>query len=278
LWEAALRRARLLVLAPHMDDETLGCGGTIAQHSDRSRVHCLFATDGSRSPAPLLPWTGRVDPELPAIRRAEAIAALAVLGVSSQNVVFLDLPDGKLARHRSALTRRLQEIILRLRPEVVLAPFRLDAHPDHVILNTVTRNILRSLMDAPLFAEYFVYNRLRLLPGGDVRRWLQPSSLVQIPADSSAAVKMQALLQYETQTTVTQPWQERPILTPDSLRERCESPECFLFGDPDGKWLAPFPRHRIRIFVAYLAQRYGKRPKDRVLAALRWLFERGPAT
>ncbi len=274
---AGLTHARLLVLAPHMDDETLGCGGTLALHSEPSRVHCLFATDGSRSPVPLLPWTGKIDPELPTKRRAEAIAALAELGVSSDNLIFLNLPDGRLTRHQDTLADKLSEAVRMLRPDVVLTPFRLDAHPDHVILNRMTRRVLRKLEDRPAFAEYFVYNRLRLLPGGDIRRFLRPSSLIRIETAASAATKMRALLKYQSQVTITQSWQERPILTPESLRERCGTPEYFMFSDPEEGLLEPFPRRRTRILVAYLAQRYGKRPKDRLLASVYWLGGRGPA-
>jgi len=260
-----------------MDDETLGCGGTLALHSDTSRVHCLFATDGSRSPAPLLPWAGRIDPSLPEKRRLEAIAALAELGISQDNLIFLDLPDGRLVRYRRRLFRELSEILRKLRPEVVIAPFRLDAHPDHVILNRTTRKLLRRLVDGPAFAEYFVYNRLRLLPGGDIRRCLRPSSLIRIDTAATAEAKMRALLKYETQVTITEPWQSRPILTQESLRERCESPEFFMFSDPGDGLLDPFPKHRARILAAYVAQRFGKRPKDRLLAAVHWLGGQGPA-
>jgi LmbE family N-acetylglucosaminyl deacetylase len=273
----SLTHARLLVLAPHMDDETLGCGGTLALHSDPSRIHCLFATDGSRSPAPLLPWAGRIDPELPAKRRLEAIAALAELGIGRDNLIFLNLPDSRLSRHRATLARRLSEVLQTLRPELVIAPFRLDVHPDHVILNRTARSLLKRLVDGPEFAEYFIYNRLRLLPGGDIRGCLRPSSLIRVDTSAKADVKMRALLKYETQVTITQSWQDRPTLTQESLRERCQTPEYFMFSDPGEGLLDPFPTNRMRILAAYLAQRFGKRPKDRLLASLFWLGGRGPA-
>jgi len=269
--ESILTNGRLLILAPHMDDETLGCGGIMALHSDPSRIYCLFATDGSRSPTPLLPWAGEIDRELPSKRRKEALAALAELGVGRDNAIFLDLPDGKLSRHSRSLRSSLSQILGAVRPDLVLAPFRLDAHPDHVALNRVARRVLATEATQPRFAEYFVYSRLRLLPGEDIRRCLPPSSLVRIETQAVADTKMRALLKYETQVTVTQTWQERPILTPESLRERCATAEYFMFGEPGDRLLQPFPRQRARIFTAYLAQRFGKRPKDRMLALYRWL-------
>jgi len=270
-----LGQGTLLVLAPHMDDETLGCGGTMALHSDPSRIHCLFATDGSRSPAPLLPWTGSPDADLAGRRRREAVAALGELGVAGRQLSFLDLPDGALSRYRTQLTRRLADHFLDVRPDIVLAPFRLDAHPDHMALNHATRIALRGLTSPPILLEYFVYFRLRLLPGNDIRRCIPERSMIRVDTAAASATKMRALMRYETQVRALHSWQERPILTAERLRERCETPEYFLCSDPFGGLLDVFPRHKARILAAFLAQRFGKRPKDQALAMLSWLSRFG---
>jgi LmbE family N-acetylglucosaminyl deacetylase len=268
---AQLDRAKILALAPHMDDETLGCGGLIALHSDPGRVYCVFATDGSRSPAPLLPWLGKPDDNLPEKRKHEAIAALGELGVPDKNLVFLDLPDGKLSRHQGRLADRLSDTIQMLRPDIVLAPFRLDVHPDHVALNRAARSILRKTADPPHFLEYFVYFHMRLLPGGDIRRCLRTESVIRIDVSEVSQAKMRALRNYDTQIRVSHDWQDRPILTADRLRDRCSDPEIFIESDPNAPLLDVFPRHKLRIMCAFLAQRYGKRPKDQLAALLRWL-------
>ena len=88
--EAALDRPAI-VLAPHPDDEVLGCGGLVALKRRRGvPVTVVFLTDGAAShgDAP----TG----ELAAIRRREALAATGELGVGADEVRFLDLPDGGL--------------------------------------------------------------------------------------------------------------------------------------------------------------------------------------
>ena len=266
-----LERAKLLILAPHMDDETLGCGGLIALHSNPNNVYCVFATDGSRSPAPLLPWLGKPDDDLPEKRKQEAVAALNELGVPEENLVFLDLPDGKLSRHRQPLTDRLSDTIQKLRPDIVLGPFRLDVHPDHVALNRAARSTLRKTADPPHFLEYFIYFHLRLLPGGDIRRCLKTESVIRIDVSEVSRAKLRALRRYETQIRVSHDWQDRPILTADRLRDRCSDPEMFVDSDPNAPLLEVFPRHKLRIMCAFLAQRYGKRPKDQLAALLRWL-------
>src|SRR5688572_11904724 len=124
----------ILILAPHMDDETLACGGTMLLHVDKAQIHCLFATDGARSPEPPLPWMGGPDPRLPETRRREALEAAATIGVPSANLRFLELPDGRLARLENELAASIAKALGEIRPAVLVAPFRYDVHPDHTAL------------------------------------------------------------------------------------------------------------------------------------------------
>lgn len=268
---------RLLVLAPHMDDETLGCGGLMLLHADRSAVHILFATDGAGSPAPLLPWQGRADEGLVGRRRAEAQAATAKLGIPPGNLHFLDLPDGTLVSRRAELRAALGALVASLHPDFVCAPFRFDVHPDHVALNRAIRKVLAAMPAAPALLEYFVYHRLRFLPGGDVRRCLRDGAGLAVDTRAVAAAKRAALDCYVSQTTLVYAWQERPILTAESLEQRCREPEYFLPTDPAAPLGDGLARHAGRIRLATLAMRIGKRPKDRVVAFARWaLGRRGP--
>jgi LmbE family N-acetylglucosaminyl deacetylase len=87
----------VLVVAPHADDETLGCAGLLASQADRGvESHVVFVTDSAGSPEePIIPG-------LAERRRAEALAALAVLGVPPTRARFLDAPDGRLNRLESS--------------------------------------------------------------------------------------------------------------------------------------------------------------------------------
>jgi LmbE family N-acetylglucosaminyl deacetylase len=269
-----LLSGRLLVLAPHMDDEALGCGGALLMHADKPSVHCAFATDGAGSPAPLLPWLGRADDDLAGQRRAEALAAAARVGIPAANLRFFDLPDGGLSRRRRVLEAALTEVLAAVRPEIVLAPFRYDVHPDHTALNRAARAVLRKLAEPPVLLEYFVYYRLRFVPGGDVRRAIRQGALLEVDIRPVAAAKRAALDCYASQTTVRHSWQDRPILTPESLRERCAEPEYFLPADPAAPLGQDVAAHHLRIHFGSLAMRHGKRPKDRAVAFVRWAFGR----
>lgn len=269
-----LLSARSLVLAPHMDDEALACGGTMLLHARKSELHCLFASDGTGSPAPLLPWRGKVDADLAQRRRDEAFAAAAAMGIPSSNLHFLDLPDGRLSRCRPALEAGLAQAIARLQPEFVYAPFRYDVHPDHVALNRAARNVIRAQPDPPVLLEYFVYHRLRFLPGGDVRHALGEEALLSVDTRPVAAAKRAALDCYRSQTRLLHDWQDRPILSEENLRQRCAEPEYFLPTDPTAPLSEGFARHRQRVRLACLAMRFAKRPKDRAVAFVHWVLGR----
>jgi LmbE family N-acetylglucosaminyl deacetylase len=85
-----------LVIAPHPDDESIGCGGLIALLRRRNaKVWVCIATDGAGSH----PNSPSVPPrQLAAIRGREAIAALGILGVKRRCVLFANLPDRLVPR------------------------------------------------------------------------------------------------------------------------------------------------------------------------------------
>jgi LmbE family N-acetylglucosaminyl deacetylase/glycosyltransferase involved in cell wall biosynthesis len=115
----------VLVVAPHYDDEVLGCGGLVAALTAKgAAVRVLFLTDGSggvESVEDRAAYAAR--------RREEAAAALAVLGVSGSE--HLALPDGELARRGAELREALERALLALRPDLVLVPSPLEATLDH---------------------------------------------------------------------------------------------------------------------------------------------------
>lgn len=120
-------RASAIVFAPHQDDETLGCGGTILRKRDAgTAVACVFMTDGRTSHSRLMP-----EGELRMIRMAEAVAATTMLGIPKDDVHFLDFEDGRLARFRSAAIDAVVPLIVERRPDEVFVPSRNDGTPDH---------------------------------------------------------------------------------------------------------------------------------------------------
>ena len=122
-----------MVFAPHPDDETLGCGGTILQKRRAgASMRIVFMTDGAASHAHLTSAA-----ELRAMRHREALEAVEVLGLSPADVSWLGLPDGKLGLWREQATHRVSELLQRYRPRQLLLPYARGEHRDHVATNSI---------------------------------------------------------------------------------------------------------------------------------------------
>ncbi|MDE1895513.1 MAG: PIG-L family deacetylase [Rhodospirillales bacterium] len=127
-----LSSRRPLILAPHPDDESLGCGGLIAAACALGLAPVVvILTDGAASH----PGSSSYPPaRLRAVRRAEARDALKLLGVPSEQMLFLDYPDGNLPRPEGAglqLLDQLAAITKRWACGLLLAPWEEDPHCDH---------------------------------------------------------------------------------------------------------------------------------------------------
>jgi LmbE family N-acetylglucosaminyl deacetylase len=265
--DAALARfsGTVLVVAPHMDDEALACGGLLAQLPDPNRVHVVYATDGMRSPAPVVPGDAISD-DLGARREQESIAAMQLLGIPEGNLHFFRLPEAHLANHESTLERLLDERLRTIAPDVVLAPFRYDRHPDHLTVNRTVTALVKSGAARAAFYEYFVYHRWRLLPGRDLRRFIRPDQLVRIDIERAAQRKRAVLDCFRTQTTRYFPWQTRPILRPELLDDECSGAEFYVRYDPQLDGAAIFERNGPWIRIAHQLEPFLQRSKYRLSA------------
>lgn len=120
---------RLIVVAAHPDDETLGAGGLIARAGRAGvPVTVLVLTNGEASH----PASSTHDPaRLTALRRIEVAAAVAALAPEAR-VRLVDLPDGSLAEHLPEASRAIFAEIGAGGPGTwLVAPWSLDGHPDH---------------------------------------------------------------------------------------------------------------------------------------------------
>ncbi len=124
----------MLILAPHPDDETLGCGGLIATASQmRLRPRVAYLTDGSASHPESRAWPRQ---RLAAQRATEALDALRVLGVPRKDVFFLGWPDAAPHEAGSAPYKEtLATLVAALRSggiRSLWAPWVQESHADHV--------------------------------------------------------------------------------------------------------------------------------------------------
>lgn len=173
---------RIAVLAPHMDDEVIGCGGTLALHvAAGADVTVVFLTDGSQGRA------GSRSSEavrLTAVRKQEAQRALRELGVTK--LVFLDGEDGALATGAErAVVDGLRDALAAARPDIVYLPFFLEEHPDHRAASVL---LGRAVSGTTLSFQCHAY---------EVWTPLFPNCLVRI--DTSIDAKRRALEHYQSQ-------------------------------------------------------------------------------
>ncbi len=112
---------KVLVFSPHPDDETLGCGGTLAQLALRCPVKVVLVTDGSGA--------GGLPPGACEVRQTEFVRALAVLGVTDS--MQLGQPDGAF-QSTPELEKQVQTLLADYQPDWVFLPSPLDYHRDHV--------------------------------------------------------------------------------------------------------------------------------------------------
>jgi LmbE family N-acetylglucosaminyl deacetylase len=123
-----------LVLAPHPDDETLGCGVTIMRRVEAgSSVRVVVATDGSK-------WPPEGDPhQNSAVRMAELREATRLLGLADDAVTRLGLPDKGLAKTGEHLVDAIADVVRAARPADVLVTSEHDPHGDHAALGLAAR-------------------------------------------------------------------------------------------------------------------------------------------
>lgn len=144
-----------LVLAPHPDDETLGCGATIMRKlAAGTPVKVVIAADGRH-------WyqSGKLSVDaLNEIREEEARQACAVLGLSGENITFLRFEDRRLADHRELLRDRLLDILETMNPEEIFVSSIVDTHPDHRVLAELGRELAQARPDRfPVLYEYPIW-------------------------------------------------------------------------------------------------------------------------
>jgi LmbE family N-acetylglucosaminyl deacetylase len=162
----------ILVIAPHPDDEVLGCGGTIARLVAEGRqVQVCIVTKAA---------TELFSPELIERGRSEARVVHKKLGVARTH--FLDFPAPLLdtvAQHR--ISDALRSLIAQNAIDTVFVPHGGDIHLDHTITFQTTLVACRPINDSPV-CRIYAYETLSETewspPRGDT--WFIPTMFVDI--------------------------------------------------------------------------------------------------
>ncbi len=195
---ALTRDAPILVLAPHPDDECLGCGAVLAACAKRGvPAHVALLTNGALSHPGSLSWS----PHRVAARRAlEAQHAMQRLGLKPHALWQLRMRDGALLLNRRAMrdaAMQLTRLVRRLRVRTLFVAWRHDPHPDHAAAALVADEVRARLPNVRVL-EFPVWGRL--LPK-DVTISDGPWKAIRFDATVWQIAKKRALFAYRSQTT-----------------------------------------------------------------------------
>jgi LmbE family N-acetylglucosaminyl deacetylase len=198
-----------LIVAPHPDDETLGCGGILGIKAKAGEaVHIAVLTDGSMlfaanqfgtdtSPSPQ---------EVSDLRKKETERAVAFLGGNIANIAYFDFLDGTLAAQIEPVSDRLAALIARLQPTEIYTPDPYEHHPDHVAANTIAKAALKKANREAKRFEYF----LGLKAGislADI-----PGEIIEVALGEFYALKKQALTFFDLHHKIILPEQTEPLI------------------------------------------------------------------
>ena len=192
---------RVLVVAPHPDDELLGCGGLVATLARRGAAfRFVFVTDGSASHPRSQSWPR---PRLVAGRRAEATEALRRLGVGAEPRLFLELPDAAIPSAPSpawkSAASRFEALVWAFQPDLALLPWRRDPHCDHRASWTLASTAIAGAGCRPLMLEYAIW--LEELGVADDYPRRDEAEAVQFDISGAILLKRAAIAAHATQTT-----------------------------------------------------------------------------
>ena len=148
---------RVMVISPHPDDESIGCGGTICRHvAAGDTVHLELLTSGEKG------GHGLSEPETALMREAEAEAAAKILGIV--HVELYRQNDGELSAS-APLAQMLAGRIEALKPHLCYIPHPQEQHPDHKPIAKLLRLALRKaqVVETPRVLAYEIWTPLQHL-------------------------------------------------------------------------------------------------------------------
>ncbi|WP_396626365.1 PIG-L deacetylase family protein [Luteitalea sp.] len=218
----AAQAGPIVVLAPHPDDETLGCGGVIARRAaEGRRIVVVVVTDGrallrrfgiDRNPTEL---------EVSAMRKDETRRAVAILTGGKGEVRFLDVQNERLVAEQAETTRRITALLSELRPAELYVPSPFEGHAEHVATNAIARAACEASGACADVFEFIV----TLKRDTDIASL--PRRRVGVDVSAHRETEHRALQQFRSHLDVITPTRPTPFET-DAYRRYLTDEEPFL--------------------------------------------------
>ncbi|NWA05768.1 PIG-L family deacetylase [Pseudomonas gingeri] len=213
---------RLVIVAPHPDDEVLMCGGLLASlASSPADLLLISVTDGEGSHPHSTLWPAA---RLRAVRPRESTEALARLGIDCRHLPWLrlGLADAQVAASETSLVRQLRDI---LRPgDQLLTTWRHDAHCDHEAVGracaAAAQDCHAALLEVPVWAWHWASPEDPRLP------WTRARKLPLAP--HAIAAKRRAIEAHASQLAADPSTGATAILPPAVLERLLQPFELFF--------------------------------------------------
>lgn len=139
--EEKLPADKILVIAPHQDDEVIGCGGSVIKHGDGGgHTEIIFCTSDTKE------------------RNDETKSASEILGSKVNH--FLNFEIRSLSSSTDKLSERFTDLFERIKPDIIFMPFMIDNHQDHIAVSKAfARAYKKKKIDSLVYA-YSVWTAL----------------------------------------------------------------------------------------------------------------------
>lgn len=192
-----------LVIAPHPDDESLGCGGLIASLRKLDiAVHVIFTTDGSMSHPKSQNTTAIYRCK---VREQEAINALEILGVEDKYITFFRGQDSALPAEGetgfAGLVAQMKGIIGTIQPQLILVPYEFDPHRDHRASWQITIAALSEYSEIEVW-QYLIW-LYTLGKDQDIEPLTNiPGGIQYLPMGSYQKIKKKAISEHKSQLSL----------------------------------------------------------------------------
>jgi LmbE family N-acetylglucosaminyl deacetylase len=221
-------RKKIVVFAPHPDDETFGCGGTIVKRlGEGYEVFIVVMTDGRHAFLNVLGLGSDPSPvELKAIRKEEVLRAAKILGVPSENLLFFDFEDMALRWHEAEAEEKVLEVLKKYSPVEVYFPCKKDANVDHQAANRIIKGSIEKLGLSTSQYKYSISQKFARL-GPFVSRLLNffRHDLVFVDVSAYLSVKEAAIEEFGSEIEALSHRQKRPVI--ENCRKFLKDKEMF---------------------------------------------------
>jgi LmbE family N-acetylglucosaminyl deacetylase len=222
---------KIIIFSPHPDDETIGCGGTIAKKiAEGYEVLIVVMTDGKYAFSKILNIDSDPMPdELKHIRKEEMKKAAKILGIMERNLIFLDFEDGSLQNNMEEAERIVTELLKMYRPVEVYFPYKSDVHPDHRATHRIVKNALVKSGFSGIFYQYSTFHKfMRLGPIIDIALGILRRNIVRVDVSMFLSIKEAAIKEFKSEFAIISRAQKYPIIKAKDIEKKLKGTELFF--------------------------------------------------